>query len=1015
MKRLFYMMLICISVIVLWGCTENGTEDEPTPPISYLEFSEETDISPEFEADGGTSLVEFTSSHDWTASANQSWITLSRKSGTPQKTYFNITVSKNSSTSKRTGTVTITADNKSYKINVSQQGAEKAVFEFSSDTDTTPEFEAKGGTSKVSFTTSHDWTANANQSWISLSRKSGTTSNSNFTITVSENTSTSQRSGTVTITSNSKSYKVSISQKGKEETVFEFSSDTNISPEFESEGGTSKVSFTTSHDWTANANQSWISLSRKSGSTSNSNFTITVSENTSTSQRTGTVTITSNSKSYKINVSQKAYEENEKMPVNQIYYKSIDGNIVIPNKIDAFGGTTAIVSNTYENGQGIITFDWIVTSIGDEAFRGCNTLTEITLPNSITDVGNRVFFNCPNLKFFYGKFASEDNRCLVVNGELKCLSPQVEGDYTLPSSITSLGRTSLFGFRKRVSITIPNSVTSLSDVCCTSTYNVEKFYGKFASADNLALIKDNTLYGVAVYGQTAYSIPEGVTNIMENVFQNCTKLETITLPSSVSLIGQMAFNSCKSLTILYCKAITPPQIESNSNIFRNIETVPTIYVPFYVVETYKTTQWWKEYASYIKGYDFPDAPIESTFEFSSDTDTSPEFEAKGGTSKVSFTTSHDWTVSASRSWISLSLKSGTTSNSNFTITVSENTSTSQRTGIVTITSNGKSYEISISQKGKIEGSLDNMECKSNEILYKTSDGYVITLNKESGFGGKLVSNTYENGVGRLTFDADVTDIGADAFRECTTIEEIKFPNSVTSIGKNAFYECTSLTSVSIPNSITWIGKYAFSGCYSLPVVNGIRYADTYLVGAIDKTQSSYDIKKSTVFIGEEAFGGCYNLRSITIPNSVTSIGDYAFMGSDRLVNAIIGSSVTSIGTAAFSECTSLTSIVIPDSVIYINNLAFADCTSLTSVVIGNSVVRINYAAFLRCTSLLEVYCRPITPPTPPNDTILEIQGWHAFDSNASGRKIYVPRSSVSTYKWDSNWKAYADSIVGYDF
>ena len=70
------------------------------------------------------------------------------------------------------------------------------------------------------------------------------------------------------------------------------------------------------------------------------------------------------------------------------------------------------------------------------------------------------------------------------------------------------------------------------------------------------------------------------------------------------------------------------------------------------------------------------------------------------------------------------------------------------------------------------------------------------------------------------------------------VTNLVIPNSVTSIGEGAFYFCSGLTSVTIPNSVTSIGEGAFYGCSSLPVVDNLRYADTNLVKAVDKTLSS---------------------------------------------------------------------------------------------------------------------------------------------------------------------------------
>uniref|UniRef100_UPI004057BE4C leucine-rich repeat domain-containing protein n=1 Tax=Alistipes sp. TaxID=1872444 RepID=UPI004057BE4C len=89
------------------------------------------------------------------------------------------------------------------------------------------------------------------------------------------------------------------------------------------------------------------------------------------------------------------------IPTNEIWYTSSSGKIVTPYRTDVFGAN--IVSNTYKNGMGVITFDAPVTSIGYEAFYYCTSLTSVTIPDSVTKIGEYAFYDCTSLKEVYCK------------------------------------------------------------------------------------------------------------------------------------------------------------------------------------------------------------------------------------------------------------------------------------------------------------------------------------------------------------------------------------------------------------------------------------------------------------------------------------------------------------------------------------------------------------------------------------------------------------------------------------
>ena len=272
---------------------------------------------------------------------------------------------------------------------------------------------------------------------------------------------------------------------------------------------------------------------------------------------------------------------------------------------------------------------------------------------------------------------------------------------------------------------------------------------------------------------------------------------------------------------------------------------------------------------------------------------------------------------------------------------------------------------------------------NNKIYYTSTDGEKIFPMVVSGEADAvLLSNTYKNGRGCMTFDEDVTKISG-LFNGEDRLVSVELPNSLTEIGWRSFAECTNLVEITIPKKVSIVSPDAFEGCTSLPVENGIRYADNFLVEVVEKDIDSYTIKNDTKWIGDNAFQNCSSLASITIPDSVTSIGDYAFC-----------------------DCSSLASITIPDSVSSIGESAFAYCESLESIIIPDSVTSIGEHAFFYCSSLAKVYCKPTTPPTGDSDM---------FNLNASGRKIYVPTDSVDAYKTANYWSDYKSYIYGYDF
>jgi len=345
--------------------------------------------------------------------------------------------------------------------------------------------------------------------------------------------------------------------------------------------------------------------------------------------------------------------------------------------------------------------------------------------------------------------------------------------------------------------------------------------------DSVTSIGDGAFYFCS--SLQSVTIPESVKSIGDSAFEDCSSLQSVTIPDSVTSIGYGAFSECKSL-----QSVTiPDSVTSLGGAFSGCSSLQSLTIP--------------------------------------DSVTSIGDRAFSGCSSLQSVTIPDSVtrIGYRAFWGCKSLQSVTIPDSVTCI------------GVCTF-----------------------YGCSSLQTV--TIPDSVTSIGDEAFRGCETLQS--------VTIPDSVTSIGDEAFRGCETLQSVTIPDSVTSIGDSAFDCCKSLQSVTIPDSVTSIGNSAFEGCSSL---------------------QSVTIPDSVTSIGNEAFGGCKSLQSVTIPDSVTSIGNEAFGGCKSLQSVTIPDSVTSIGNRAFAWCESLNSVTIPDSVTSIGDSAFDDCSSLQSIFISH--------------------------------------------------------------------------------
>lgn len=139
----------------------------------------------------------------------------------------------------------------------------------------------------------------------------------------------------------------------------------------------------------------------------------------------------------------------------------------------------------------------------------------------------------------------------------------------------------------------------------------------------------------------------------------------------------------------------------------------------------------------------------------------------------------------------------------------------------------------------------------------------------------------------------VTGIASHAIQDSRYLTELVIPNTIKFIGQFAIYHCPVLEKVTLPSEEVTIEMCNFLSCEKLPVINGIRYADTYLVEVVDscKSNASFTIKEDTRWIGNNAFKNCTNLTDITIPDNVISMYNNLFEDCNNLKNVNLLSEV----------------------------------------------------------------------------------------------------------------------------
>ena len=921
-----------------------------------------------FAVEGGTQEVVITANFEYEVKYDADWLTIEKN-----ENGISVTVPNYVEVDERTAEITIS--NEKYgvsKVVKVSQGA------FVPELTISPEalnFAVEGGTQEVAITANFGYEVKSDADWLTIEKNEN-----GISVTVPNYVEVDERTAEITI-SNEKygvSKDVKVAQCAFEPKLDVTPTDIN----FTAKGGSQDIYITANFEYEVSTTADWVTYTK-----TENGITVSAPKYEEVKERTVEITISNEKYGVSKNVtvlqaglSEEEYEEYAK---RVIFYTSSDNKVITPYRTDAFGAN--IVSNTYENGKGIIKFDIPVTSIGEGAFYDCSSLASVTIPDNVTSIGEDAFLHCSSLT-----------------------------SVTIGNSVTSIGERAFQSCSSLTSVTIPDSVTSIGEYAfynCSSLTSVVIGNG-VTSIGNSAFQACSSLTGI--------TIPDSVTSIGEDAFWHCESLTSVTIGDSVTSIGEYAFCYCSSLaSVIIGNSVT--SIENSAfygctgELIINSKIIETDYTS----ENYPANiSGWLYGSNFTKltignnitkigGYAFYHCSSLTSITIPDSVTSIGEYAFQGCSSLTTFygkLASSDNRCLIIDGVLESFAPAGLTS---YTIPDSV-TSIGEAAfrGCSSLTS------ITITDSVTSIGNSAFSGCTGELIINSKIIETDYTYNNYPGYGGWLDGSNFT----KLTIGNNITKIGEYAFASCSSLTSVTIPDSVTSIGDDVFYGCDSLTSVTIPDSVTSIGSNAFRDCSCLTIVtigDSVTSIGSYAFYGCSSL-AIVAIPDSVTSIGNYAFGYCYRLTSVTIPDSVTSIEKYAFDGCSSLTSVTIGHSVTSIGGSAFSGCSSLTSVTIPDSVTSIGNYAFYGCSSLTafygkyasadkrcliidgvlnsfapagltSYTIPDSVTSIGSSAFSGCSSL-----RSVTIP----DSVTSI-GKSAFYNCSSLTSVTIPESVTS--------------------
>lgn len=540
----------------------------------------------------------------------------------------------------------------------------------------------------------------------------------------------------------------------------------------------------------------------------------------------------------------------------------------------AFYCCTEIAALTFENG---------VEFIGDEAFYYCTDIEELIIPDSVTEMGYAAFGNCLSLE----TVKISNGITMLLSGEFSFCESLKEIEF--PSDLERIGRTCFRGCEALMELVIPESVKQIDDYAFESCSNLKKitvlatdinldknaFYDcdsittVICPASALPAFNSPALLTVEVTSGTeipnnalhycntllSVSLPETVTTIGQYAFAGCEKLEELKLPDSVSYIGYCAFASCSSLSF--------------DSIPKNL--------------------------TYIGKEAFYNTNLEGTLVISNKITYIGQlaFGYCGNIDKLVI-------KAGSYEYFHADVFSGTYPK--YLVVEDGAEGFSGNLGL-----RGVTYvSIPLSKLG------DFMDCANKPIEYEF-------------YGSGILPREWARGsssIEKITFHGENIEIGENCLKDATALATVNFehPDGIV-IGNNAFYGCTALNEIFLGENVK-IGEGAFDECTAVERL-------TIGTGAvIDQYSFKNCVPKSYACLAADCIEHFDLLEVEELIVTGTGTLNEILVSTDSLRRLEIREGITALYGASFKYAENLETIVIAGSLIDVYESSLSACTRI---------------------------------------------------------------------------------------